>query len=59
MTGQSATRVHPALASFATQQWAVEVEDDACLVVLPGPAIPFQGSRYYQRARWSPRHVPA
>lgn len=51
VTGQSATRVHPALASYATQQWAVEVEDDACLVVLPGPAIPFQGSRYYQRAR--------
>ena len=51
MTGQSATRVHPALASYATQQWAVEVEDDACLVVLPGPTIPFRGSRYYQRGR--------
>ena len=51
VTGQSATRIHPALASFATQQWAVEVEDDACLVVLPGPAIPFRGSRYYQRGR--------
>ena len=51
MTGQSATRIHPALASYATQQWAVEVEDDACLVVLPGPTIPFRGSRYYQRGR--------
>ena len=51
MTGQSATRVHPAVASFATQQWTVEVEDDACLVVLPGPTIPFRGSRYFQRAR--------
>jgi urease accessory protein len=51
VTGQSATRVHPALASFATQQWAVEVEDDACLVVLPGPAIPFRGCRYFQRGR--------
>ena len=51
MTGQSATRVHPAVASFATQQWDVEVEDDACLVVLPGPTIPFRGSRYYQRGR--------
>jgi urease accessory protein len=51
VTGQSATRIHPALASYSTQQWAVEVEDDACLVVLPGPAIPFQGSRYYQRGR--------
>ena len=51
VTGQSATRVHPAVASYATQQWAVEVEDDACLVVLPGPAIPFRGSRYFQRGR--------
>lgn len=51
VTGQSATRVHPAVASYATQQWSVEVEDDACLVVLPGPTIPFRGSRYYQRAR--------
>jgi urease accessory protein len=51
VTGQSATRIHPAVGSFATQQWAVEVDDDACLVVLPGPAIPFRGSRYYQRGR--------
>ena len=45
VTGQSATRVHPAVYSYPTQQWAVGVEDDACLVVLPGPAIPFRGSR--------------
>lgn len=51
VTGQAATRIHPAVASYATQQWKVEVEDDACLVVLPGPAIPFAGSRYYQRGR--------
>lgn len=51
VTGQSATRVHPALNSFATQQWEVDVEDDSCLVVLPGPLIPFRGCRYYQRAR--------
>lgn len=51
VTGQSATRVHPAVAGYATQQWTVEVEDDACLVVLPGPTIPFRGSRYYQRGR--------
>jgi urease accessory protein len=51
VTGQSATRVHPAVASYATQQWAVEVEDDTCLVVLPGPTIPFRGSRYFQHAR--------
>lgn len=51
ITGQSATRIHPALASFATQQWQVTLEDDACMVVLPGPAIPFQGCRYFQRGR--------
>jgi urease accessory protein len=51
VTGQSATRVHPALDSYATQQWAVQVEDDACLVILPGPTIPYRGSRYYQRGR--------
>ena len=51
VTGQSATRVHPALAGYATQQWSVEVADDACLVVLPGPVIPFRGSRYFQRGR--------
>ena len=51
VTGQSATRIHPAVAGFATQQWAVEVEEDACLVVLPGPVIPYQGSRYFQRGR--------
>jgi urease accessory protein len=51
VTGQSATRVHPALESFATQQWAVSVEDDAYLVILPGPTIPYRGCRYYQRGR--------
>ena len=51
VTGQSASRIHPALSSYASQQWSVSVEDDAYLVVLPGPAIPFHGSRYYQRAR--------
>jgi len=51
VTGQSATRIHPALASHGTHQWRVNVEDDAFLVVLPGPMIPFKGSRYHQRAR--------
>lgn len=51
VTGQSANRVHPAVSSYATQQWSVAVEDDACLVVLPGPTIPYRGCRYYQRAR--------
>lgn len=51
VTGQSATRIHPATASFATQQWDVVVEENACLVVLPGPAIPFRDARLFQRGR--------
>jgi urease accessory protein len=51
VTGQSATRVHPALDSYSTQQWDVRVEDDACLVILPGLTIPYRGCRYYQRGR--------
>ncbi len=51
VTGQSATRVHPARSGFATQQWDIKVEDDACLVVLPGPTIPYRGSRFHQRGR--------
>jgi urease accessory protein len=49
VTGQSANRVHPAVTSFATQQWCLRVEPDAVLVVLPGPTIPFRGCRYFQR----------
>ncbi len=51
VTGQSANRVHPALGSFATQQWNVRVEAGAQLVILPGPTIPFRGCRYHQRIR--------
>jgi urease accessory protein len=50
VTGQSANRVHPAVAGFGTQQWRLRVEDDAVMVVLPGPTIPFRACRYYQRA---------
>ncbi len=50
VTGQSATRIHPSLGSFATQQWEVRVESGAVLVILPGPAIPFHECQYYQRA---------
>jgi urease accessory protein len=49
VTGQSATRIHPCLTGFSTQQWQVGVEAGAVLVLLPGPAIPFAGCRYYQR----------
>ncbi len=49
VAGQSATRIHPCLNGFSTQQWQVRVEAGAILVVMPGPAIPFHGSRYYQK----------
>jgi urease accessory protein len=51
VTGQAASRIHPAGASFCSQQWSIEVEDDALLVVLPGPTIPYRGSRFFQRGR--------
>jgi len=50
VTGQSATRVHPAVSSFSTQQWRVRVAPGARLVVLPGPNIPFRGCRFHQKA---------
>jgi urease accessory protein len=50
VVGQSATRVHPSVHGFSTQQWAISAEQGASLIVLPGPMIPFQGCRYYQRA---------
>jgi urease accessory protein len=49
VVGQSATRIHPCLRGLSTQQWVVQVKEEATLLVLPGPAIPFAGCRYYQR----------
>jgi urease accessory protein len=49
VVGQSATRIHPSVVGLCTQQWRVRVGRGAALVVLPGPAIPFRGCRYYQR----------
>ena len=49
VTGQSATRIHPCPRNFSTQQWKIRVAPHSELVVLPGPAIPFQGARSYQR----------
>jgi urease accessory protein len=49
VVGQSATRIHPCLHGFATQQWKIHVEAGAALTLLPGPAIPFRGCRYFQR----------
>ena len=50
VTGQSSTRIHPAVRSFATQQWRVKAAADSQLVLLPGPNIPFRGCRYHQKA---------
>jgi urease accessory protein len=49
LVGQSATRIHPCLRGFSTQQWRIRVEPGAVLAVLPGPAIPFRNCNYYQR----------
>jgi urease accessory protein len=49
VVGQSATRIHPALHGFATQQWRIRVENGATLILLPGPTIPFRCCRSYQR----------
>jgi urease accessory protein len=49
VTGQSATRIHPCPRNFSTQQWRIRVAPRSQLVVLPGPTIPFQGARSYQR----------
>jgi urease accessory protein len=49
VTGQSATRIHPCPRNFSTQQWNIRVAPQSELVVLPGPTIPFQGARSYQR----------
>src|SRR4051812_21214981 len=49
LVGQSATRIHPSDTGFCTQQWRLKVRSGALLIVLPGPAIPYQSARYYQR----------
>src|SRR5207302_2430901 len=49
VVGQSATRIHPCVRGFSTQQWSIRVDAGGILAVLPGPAIPFQGCRYFQR----------
>ena len=50
VTGQSATRIHPAVNGFSTQQWQVRAGEGSQLVLLPGPNIPYRGSRYHQEA---------
>jgi len=53
IVGQSATRIHPCLRGFSTQQWHIDVAAGAVLAVLPGPTIPFRGCHYYQRVEIS------
>lgn len=48
VAGQSASRIHPCPRGLATQQWHIRVDSGAELVVLPGPTIPYWGSRYFQ-----------
>ena len=50
VTGQSATRIHPAVHGFSTQQWQVRAGEGSQLVLLPGPNIPYRGCRYHQKA---------
>ena len=57
VTGQSATRIHPCLRGFCTQQWRVTVEDGAILVVLPGPTVLFR-CRFFQRIFRRPGGTP-
>src|SRR5438132_8540752 len=54
VTGQSATRIHPSLHGFSTQQWHVHVAAGGVLVVLPGPPIPVQGCRDYRPGAIAP-----
>jgi urease accessory protein len=51
VAGQSATRIHPSLHAFSAQRWRSRVAAGAILAVLPGPAIPFRGSRYSQHVQ--------
>jgi urease accessory protein len=50
VTGQSATRIHPAVHGFSTQQWSVHASSGSELLLIPGPNIPYRGCRYFQRA---------
>ena len=51
VTGQSATRIHPAQRAFATQQWDVDGRRRRLPGRFAGPGDPVRGSRYFQRGR--------
>jgi len=48
-TNQSAGRIHPCPTSHAAARFDLRVAAGAVLCCLPGPTIPFAGSRYHQR----------
>lgn len=49
VTNQSAGRVHPCPRYHAASRFEVKVARDSVLCLLPGPMIPFVGSRYHQQ----------
>lgn len=52
VTSQAATRIHPAVTSYATHQWRVRAGEGARIVALPGPNIPYRGARCFQHAQF-------
>lgn len=50
LTSQSAGRVHPCLLGHAATRFDLRLSTGSVLCVMPGPMIPFAGSRYHQRA---------
>lgn len=49
VTNQSAGRVHPCPLLHAAARYEARVAPGATLCLLPGPTIPFAGSRFHQR----------
>ncbi|MBX6311794.1 MAG: urease accessory protein UreD [Isosphaeraceae bacterium] len=50
LTSQAAGRVHPCPLGHAAVRFDLRLAADSVLCLLPGPTIPFAGSRYHQRA---------
>jgi len=53
VTNQSASRVHPCPLWHAAARFDIKLVAGSTLCVLPGPTIPFAGSRYHQRTNIS------
>jgi urease accessory protein len=49
VTNQSAGRVHPCPLGHAAARFDLRLAAGSTLCILPGPTIPFAGSRYHQR----------